>query len=144
MAEIERLVDVLKQNFWCGDTLAEGALRDRDTSHQAPSLPGASQIPQVETASSAAPSPLVAETSHTEPEPATPAHSAPWLEQLCLFPVKSCAGLQVHFWPVVAGQLWQDRFWVVLDPLTSPLSALTQKKCPEMRRIQPVLCLAPL
>lgn len=62
-----------------------------------------------------------------------------FLSQLFLYPVKSCAGMKVTKWPIVASGLLHDREWMVV---TERGVAVTQKSLPKLCLIQPMVNLA--
>ena len=62
----------------------------------------------------------------------------PRLSGLVVYPVKSCCGFPVRWWPLGPRGLLYDRHWMVV---TSGGAALTQKRQPALCRVRPELCL---
>jgi uncharacterized protein YcbX len=60
----------------------------------------------------------------------------PYLSQLFVYPVKSCAGIRVEQWPVVETGLLYDRKWMLID---ANQQFLSQRTLPKMALIQPTL-----
>lgn len=58
------------------------------------------------------------------------------IEQLALYPVKSCAGIVVHEAPLIETGLDLDRTWMVVDEHGH---MLTQRELPRMALVQPTL-----
>jgi uncharacterized protein len=58
------------------------------------------------------------------------------VEQLMVYPVKSCRGISLHSCKVEDEGLEHDRQWMIVDPQGL---FLTQRECPDMARIVPSL-----
>ena len=56
------------------------------------------------------------------------------IQQLCVYPVKSCAAVSVDHWPIDATGLRYDRHWMVV---AGDGRALTQKTLPLLALVQP-------
>ncbi|XP_037082509.1 molybdenum cofactor sulfurase-like [Pollicipes pollicipes] len=66
------------------------------------------------------------------------AEVGPRLTEVVVFPVKSCAGFSVPWWPLGPRGLLYDRHWMVV---AAGGSALTQKRQPSLCRVRPEVSL---
>jgi uncharacterized protein YcbX len=58
------------------------------------------------------------------------------LQDIYIYPIKSCAGIRVNRWPVTQKGLMYDRQWMIIDQNGQFLS---QRKLPQMALIQPTV-----
>ncbi|KAL9050122.1 MAG: hypothetical protein Q9162_006828 [Coniocarpon cinnabarinum] len=84
--------------------------------------------------------PITADKSNCLSDSPELAQAQAQVKDLIVYPIKSCSGFSIpphHSWPMQPHGLKWDRQWCIVDSATGNL--LTQKRCPRMALIKPIL-----